>query len=420
MTNPDKTSAYDFESQLRLGEMLLGLGRIQEAEVELKKARDLNEIGAYTTADDDPQRQSDLQRLQTALKRVEEIRTGASRSSRRWWALATGAMALLLIAMFVAWVFNRATLIETTTSGTREAELLFAQQTEIAYAKQLADAENTRTVGEIVLRDRQIATISAENTQMAIFAGVAAESAQAASTAAAISAAMAARAEQQGSLVDTGLSVLPTIIVVITSEAPAQPPAAGATPLPTVQFATPVGVVAPPDADTQLRITGVAANLRFGPDFGYAIIATLRNNDIVKLLAMSEDTYWYNVQTEDGLVGWVHSSLAKPLSLDWLPIITPIPPTATRTRIPTATPTPPPTNTPTSVPPTAVPPTAVPPTAEPPTPEPPTAEPPTAEPPTPEPPTAEPSGAVQPPNALATLIPPGITPVPIVVPLPTP
>jgi hypothetical protein len=358
----DKTTSYDFESQLRLGEMMLSLGRVQDAETELKKARDLNEIGAYTTPDDDPQRQIDVQRLQLALQRVEEIRTGSTRSSQRWWALATGVMALLLIAMFVSWVFNRANLIETTTTSTREVELLYVQQTEIAHARFMADMENTRTVGEIVSRDRIIATINADATQLALYAEVAADSARAASTAAAVSAELASRAEYAGAVNDTGISN-PGTTAAGTPVPPALP-SADSTPLPTAIYITPVGVTVPVGGETNLRITGIAANLRFGPDFGFAIIETLRRDDVVTLLAISEDSYWYNVETADGTKGWVHSSLAKPTSLDWVPVVTIVPTNTPRPPRPTATATA--TPLPTSIPlPTQAAPTELPPTAEP-------------------------------------------------------
>lgn len=341
----DKPSAYDFESQLELGEMLLSLGRIQDAEVELKKARDLNEIGAYSTPDGDPQRQEHLQRLAVALKRVGEMQTGSSRSNRLVWTLGILGLLAALVLVFAAWIFNRAELLETSTSATREAEALEFQQTESASRVELADAENTRTVNEIIERDRSIATLEAFNTEQAQLAQVAGDSAEAAATAAAAALAMADEMESSGG----GIANTPQV-VVITVEAPTPVGNEEADSEEEVTAATPEGVSAPVDGD-QMRITSPAANFRRGPGFEYGVIRTLRQDDLVRLLAVSPDSYWYNVEADDGMTGWVHTSLVKPVTLDWVPVAEIIPPTPIPPR-PTSTPVPP---TETPLPPTETP-----------------------------------------------------------------
>ncbi|HFC11491.1 MAG TPA: hypothetical protein ENJ56_01510, partial [Anaerolineae bacterium] len=103
MDQQSSAQSYNFESQLELGEMLLGLGRIEEAAVELKKAKDLNEIGAYTTADGDPQRQSDLRRLAQALSRVEDLQGESTRANRTWSYLAAALLLGLTGIVFFVW-----------------------------------------------------------------------------------------------------------------------------------------------------------------------------------------------------------------------------------------------------------------------------------------------------------------------------
>lgn len=366
MAQHSLSQSYDFESQLELGEMLLSLGRIEEAAIELKKAKDLNEIGAYSTPDGDPKRQADLRRLAQALSRVDDLQGETSRASRVWTYLAGALLLGIAGIVFFVWAINRNELLEVRAQATAEAELVaVARQQEIAQANQLV-AEVTRIAG-------QVADLYLENSQIQYAGTSIAEAYSGASE----FESNAARIEQENRFL---LETIQAVVVDgnsangnapaqnnnaaippanVTPEAPAGDDASEPTEIPP----TPLSDSELGDAIDQLRVDAWAANLRQGPGFEFFVIDSLRRGDVVTVLAKSEDTYWYNVITEDGISAWLHASVAKPLSLDWLPAAAtqPPPPFVAPTSAPVVAPTAIPVQ-PTAVPPvpTAIPPTAVP------------------------------------------------------------
>lgn len=95
--------------------------------------------------------------------------------------------------------------------------------------------------------------------------------------------------------------------------------AAAATDPPTV---TPAPVTTPTLSPTpaalegdfpQVNITLSSTNLRSGPDTCHERLLYLREGDTVLLLATNDDRSWYNVQTENGLTGWIASTVAEPV-----------------------------------------------------------------------------------------------------------
>jgi len=97
-------------------------------------------------------------------------------------------------------------------------------------------------------------------------------------------------------------------------------------------------------------------NFRTGPGTAYGPVAGkpfLQLGDVLLLMARTADNSWFNVETEDGIRGWVSASvvdLVPPQTVEDVTVAITIPPAPTSTRTPTRVPT----NTP--VPPTPVPP----------------------------------------------------------------
>ena len=357
MAQQSLAQSYDFESQLELGEMLLNLGRIEEASSELKKAKDLNEIGAYTTDDSDPKRQTDLRRLAQALSRVEELQSTSDSASRIWWYLAGALMLGLAGIVFFVWALNRNELIEIRAQATSDAQVIqAARDQELASLNQL--------LVEVTRQSDQIVDLYSENSQL-VYGGtriaeamqVAQESANSAERAALMIESQLLTQEAQSTQVSAE-----AVNVASATEVPAVV-VADETPLPTEVPPTPLPDNLLGETIDQLRVDAFSANLRQGPGFNYFVIGSIKRGTTVQVLAKSPDTYWYNVETEDGLNAWLHSSVAKPLSIDWLPVAStiPAPPFVEPTAAPTLRPAP--TNTP--VPPTPIPPSPVPPTAVP-------------------------------------------------------
>jgi hypothetical protein len=304
-----------FESQLELGEMLLRMGRVEEATLELAKANQLQKSGVIATPTDSPKHQQNLQRLQAAMTQVQGVKSRSNRLQGIWRILLTGLLAIALVTIFILWVFNRATLIETEAQTTRGLEAVSAQQTDIAKVASLAEAENTRTIEEIASQRNQIATIQADNTRIA---GIAASGQELAT--------VQAQATKAGA----------TLTAIYEERSTATPtPVPSRTPVGPTATATPIVPVW-----DQLRVIGEdGANLRSGPGTNFSIVASVVENQIVDWLAQDNEGQWYNIQTAEGIRGWVHSSLVIPLALDDMPVAATVP--ATPRQFYTRTPTPP-------------------------------------------------------------------------------
>ncbi len=103
----------------------------------------------------------------------------------------------------------------------------------------------------------------------------------------------------------------------------------------------------------QVRIIVASASLREGPGTNYRAVTFLKANDVVIVLAINrEDGNWYNIETEDGLFGWVSISVTEAVG-GTETAVTAVPTAATipASPIPTSTPTPTPTLTPSPLPP---------------------------------------------------------------------
>ncbi len=108
-----------------------------------------------------------------------------------------------------------------------------------------------------------------------------------------------------------------------------------------------------PTALPQVRVIVASASLREGPGTNYGIVTFLEAGDVVTVIAINrEEGNWYNVQTEDGLFGWLSISVSEAVD-GTETAVTAVPTAATipASPIPTSTPTPTPTLTPSPPPP---------------------------------------------------------------------
>ncbi len=386
---------HDFESQLELAEMMLNLGRIDEAAVELKKAKDLNEIGAHRNSADSIEHEANLRRLASAMDRVEEMQGRQNRTGRVWAVAASIALLGLTGLMFVTWALNRNEMIEMRAGATEDFQIVFAERTAEAEQVRLAVGEQTRQAQQItdLYQENSLYRFQATQNALAISAAIEESSLFAATQIAAEATRGAERFQfvtplsPPGENAGTGGgSDSDNSGVALTTE-----------PVTTLVPPTPLSAESLAQSIDQLRVDApFTANMRLGPGFEYAVIGILRRGEVVTVRAKSGDGYWYDILTDEGVAGWLHSSVAKPVSLDWLPSNTNVPllPRITATPIdepeptevpPNPTPPPAPTLTASPVPATAVPDTPVPPTAIAPTDEAETPVPPTSVPATPEP-----------------------------------
>jgi hypothetical protein len=314
---------------------LLSLGRYDEAAAELGKAEQLNELGVYSTPDDDPKRERDLARLKKACDQVDGLSTKSERNTRLIWLGVMGALLVGLAGFLLLWNINRSNLAEMSAESTRVFDEIVAQQTAFAISASEAGAQNTRTVLEIIAQRNEIATIQADNTRIAGIASsrgeLATAIAQSTEAAGTVSAMMAERATATLTPIPTRTPLGPTV---------------------TPTFSVPIW--------DQLRVLGSGTSLRAGPGRNFRTLILLRENDILDVIAQEGSHEWFNVRTQTGVVGWVHTSLVIPLAMEDVPVAatipaspTPKPPTATidpdaPTPTETATPTLTPTQTATS------------------------------------------------------------------------
>jgi serine/threonine-protein kinase len=111
-----------------------------------------------------------------------------------------------------------------------------------------------------------------------------------------------------------------------------------------------------PTAVLQVVISSSSINFRTGPGTAYRTVSEkpfLSSGEVLVVLARTENGRWLNVETEEGVRGWVAASVVEllhPETIEEIPVAATIPVAPTPTRTPTSTPPPRPTNTP--VPPT--------------------------------------------------------------------
>jgi uncharacterized protein YraI len=105
------------------------------------------------------------------------------------------------------------------------------------------------------------------------------------------------------------------------------------------------------------NFSGSAINIRNGPSSCFRVINTLSKGKIVIVLGSNSDQFWYQIELENGTIGWVWSAnveFVDPNVAGQVPVIRPIPACPTSTPFPTATPRPP--DSPPAPPPTVGPP----------------------------------------------------------------
>lgn len=128
-----------------------------------------------------------------------------------------------------------------------------------------------------------------------------------------------------------------------------------ATPTPTASN-TPTITPSPTPATPQAQLIR-SLPLRVGPDLSYPTLRTLDAQDNFMILGLSEDGQWYQIQTDEGEIGWITSSTLQVrvfgnlevIQLAFAPTDTPTP-TFTPSNTPTRTPTPTNTATPSRTP----------------------------------------------------------------------
>ena len=210
-------------------------------------------------------------------------------------------------------ILNRAAVVNVNSAATRDMVEMSSRQAEIAQLAELAELENTRTAEEIANQRNQIATVSADNTRIA---GIA------------IGQEKLATAE---SIATYAAATVTTIYLE----------RATATNTPRVVFTPTPSPSATPNVPVwdRLKIIGEGRiNLREGPGTEYQITALVEQGQEVDWLAQNELGDWYNVRTDDGVIGWVHTSLVVPVAMVDMPVAATVP--ATPFQFPTSLPTP--------------------------------------------------------------------------------
>lgn len=69
---------------------------------------------------------------------------------------------------------------------------------------------------------------------------------------------------------------------------------------------------ATPSAIPEFQVKLNSVNVRSGPGINYAAIDTLIKNDIVVVIAATDDRLWYNVVYEDNKYGWISADVIEP------------------------------------------------------------------------------------------------------------
>lgn len=154
----------DFESQLELGEMLLNVGRIADAELELRKAQELNNAGVFRVPDD-PDRDNQLIRLKDALEQAKKIHGKRQKRTRLYSLLAFGLLSLALATVFVLWIFARSRYIDLERGIAVTVESISTRQTTFDENNRAMSAERTMFV-ERLREDNVRLTESASVAQL--------------------------------------------------------------------------------------------------------------------------------------------------------------------------------------------------------------------------------------------------------------
>ncbi|MFZ4813108.1 MAG: protein kinase domain-containing protein [Phototrophicaceae bacterium] len=274
------------------------------------------------------------------------------------WAWGIGALILLALAAGLGVFFTN----QSNTRATATSVALVGQQTESALqmtasdvALQTRNAQDRATDSAVAsatdvavqTRDARVlatqnavstATDSALQTQQAsgnIQAGLDRTATDAAiqTVQANGSATAGARASATNDARQTERAAL--IVAAAISETPS--PTATAT------------VTLTPSPTIPLAFVQINTGARVGPGPNFPVIDTLRNGDILPIIAISEDTLWYQIQLADGRFGWITASPPfvnsagniAALEVAFAPTNTPTDtPTATATATFTVTPSP--------------------------------------------------------------------------------
>lgn len=62
---------------------------------------------------------------------------------------------------------------------------------------------------------------------------------------------------------------------------------------------------------TLVRVVPTSINVRNGPSTNYDVITLLNSGDVVPLVGQTDDGSWYQIQLDDGALGWVGSSVTE-------------------------------------------------------------------------------------------------------------
>jgi hypothetical protein len=112
-------------------------------------------------------------------------------------------------------------------------------------------------------------------------------------------------------------SPFPTLVRLpsVTPVTPSPSPLPSSTPV--------VQVLITPTPTPPIALVAVAANMRSGPGLEFAVVAVLNAGSSIILSGRQED--WYQVQTADGLDGWMSAQVLEiePSVADSLPQIQP-------------------------------------------------------------------------------------------------
>ena len=294
---------YNFESQLQLGELLLGLGRSREALSELNKARELRDIGAAGEAVDTAQFRLASRRLDAALEKAVALSTQNRWRNNIGWIIATIALMGVAGFAFLQLTLNRSDVIEAELKVTAAAALVETKEFQLS----LALMENTRTVQEIVNQKYQIATVAADNTR--IYDIVTARD----------------RLEEAEAVITESALTAEALISSIENLTPGAPRTAGSGQMSASLFdedRPSLTLIEP--REVELLVSSV--NLRAGPSTRSPVIRYAIQGESLLVLGTNQAATWYKVMGEnENDVGWIAAYLTEVDSPETLPTAIAIP-----------------------------------------------------------------------------------------------